>query len=221
MSDAVGVVLVGAGGFAQEVYSYLKGDIATGRLCGFFMKGVLDDLPDTYYHHSGIDLPYLGRLSEYEFEEDDRVLIAIGSAKERARISLDMSARGAKFLTYVHSSCHVADSAVIGAGSIVCPNSIVNSRAVIDEQVVVNVFCSVGHGARVGKFSVMSPYSALNGDSQVGDLCFLGTRATVFPRVSIGNKCMVDSHSFVKSSVPDGHIVSCRSEYSVIRNRLV
>lgn len=221
MSNALGIIMVGAGGFAQEIYSYLKEDIFGGKLVNFFVKGVLDDFPETYYHHSGIDAPYLGRLDEYKFEGNDRVLIAIGSAKERQRISLEMASRGAEFLTYVHSSCHVAEDSIIGTGSIVCPNSIVNSHAVVGEQVVINVFCSVGHGARIGKWSVLSPYSALNGGACVGDLCFLGTRATVFPRVSVGNKCMVDTHSFAKSNVPDGHIVSCRSEYSVIRNRLV
>lgn len=221
MNEQRNIVFVGAGGFAQEIYAYVKSDILAGRLRGVSMKGVLDDFPDQYYRDSGIALPYLGKLMEYNFSSGDYAIVAIGDPRERQRVCEALSVRGAAFFTYVHSSCYVADSAVIGVGAVVCPNSIVNAGAVLGDQVVINVFCSVGHGASVGDFSVLSPFAALNGNAKIGVSCFLGTRATVFPRVRIGNRCKVDSHSTAKADVEDGYIISCRSEYSVVKNRLI
>ena len=88
-------------------------------------------------------------------------------------------------------------------------------------NVAVNVNCSVGHESVVGISSVLSPYSAINGNAKVGDLCFLGTRATVFPGVVVGSKSIIDSHSYVQSSVKSKSIVSSRGEYIVLNNRLM
>ena len=48
--------------------------------------------------------------------------------------------RGAHWLTDIHSTAWVADTATIGEGSILCPNSIVNAGANVEENVAVNVF---------------------------------------------------------------------------------
>jgi acetyltransferase-like isoleucine patch superfamily enzyme len=67
---------------------------------------------------------------------------------------------------------------------------------------------------------VLSPYAALNGGAVLGDQGFLGTRATVFPGVVLGERCTVDSHSCVRKDVPERSIVSQRADHRILRNRL-
>lgn len=215
------LIIVGAGGMAQELHHYISEDLRSGQISDLCLKGVLDDSPDIFYATSGISEPYLGSIKDYLAAPNEVLLIAIGSAQARYRISKELSLKGAKFFTYIHPSCVVAPSAFVGEGAIVCPNSIINSGAVVGNQTLINVFCSVGHGAVIGESSVLSPYAALNGDAKIGARCFLGTRSTVFPKVTVGDNCVIDSHSFAKSDVPSSHLVSCRPNYVVIKNRLI
>jgi acyl-[acyl carrier protein]--UDP-N-acetylglucosamine O-acyltransferase len=77
------------------------------------------------------------------------------------------------------------------------------------------VHCSVAHGSSVGAFSVLSPFVAVNGHAAVGERCFLGTRATVYPHVRIGNDCIVDTHAGVRLSAGDRKMISSRGKYQV------
>ncbi len=213
------IVIVGGGGFGWELVEYVHQDIQLGLLPDIVLKGVIDDETDSA-KRSPIPLPYLGTISGYHPDPEDYLLLAIGNPRIKRLLYDRLSAVSSHFFSYVHSSVYKSSSAVIGKGVVVCPNCILNSGSILEDFSMLNVFCSIGHGAHVGGFSVLSPFSALNGDAQIGSGCFLGTRATVFPRVTLGNNCVVDSHSYVKGSVGDRKIITLRSKYMVLNNRL-
>ncbi len=211
------IVLVGGGGFGREVLGYLQADIASGAIANCQVAGVVDDDPRCEVMRG---VTFLGRLDALEMADNYRFLIAIGSTERRQKVASEIAALGYELFTYVHSSVYIAQDAVVGAGTVVGPNCIINWGAVVGKCCALNVFCSIGHDAIVGDFSVLSPYCALNGNSRIGKSCMLGTRATIFPGVRLGDRCKVDTHSFVKANVADSMLVSNRSRYLAIKNRL-
>lgn len=211
------IVLVGGGGFGREVLGYLQADIATGALANCQIAGVVDDDPKCEVMRG---VSFLGRLDALEMAGQYRFLIAIGSSERRQKVASEIAALGYELFTYVHSSVYIAQGVIVGSGTVVGPNCIINLGAVVGKCCALNVFCSVGHDAIIGDFSVLSPYCALNGNSRIGNSCMLGTRATIFPGVRIGDHCKVDTHSFVKRDVADSMIVSNRCRYLAIKNRL-
>jgi len=213
------IVIAGGGGFGLELYGYLCQDLASGRLTGHTFAGVLDDGGDCELLRKTAGATYLGPIREYRPHADDRIAIAVGSVAGRRKIAAMLREHGARLFTYTHGSCWISPTSSLGEGTLVCPNSIVNAGAVVEENVVVNVFCSVGHGAHIGANSVLSPYCSLSGDSRLGEGCFMGTRATLFPKVGMGAGCVVDAHSAVKQSVSDETTVSRRGQYLVLPHR--
>lgn len=214
------VLIVGGGGFGLELYGYIQADIAAGRLPGYILGGVLDDSAECELMRKTPDAQYLGPIRDYRPAGNEVVVIALGNATNRLKLSNEMAARGLPQWTYIHPSAWVSPTATLGTGIIVGPNCIINAGASVGDNVAINVFCSIGHGASIGAHSVLSPFSALSGDASVGERCFLGTRATLFPKVSMGNGCVVDAHSAVKQSVGDKKIVSVRGQYIVVDNRM-
>ena len=214
------ILIVGGGGFGRELYGYIKSDIAAGRLSNHVQVGVLDDNPECELVAKLPEVIYFGSLTNYETKGDEVVLIAIGNAHVRFKAFNQVEEKGLSLFTFVHASALVMPDATLGQGVIICPNTIVNAGAHVGDNVAVNVFCSIGHGARIGAHSVLSPYSAMSGDSSLGECSFMGTRATLFPRVSMGRGGVVDSHSTVKQSVGNNMIVSVRGEYLVVANRM-
>lgn len=213
------IVIVGGGGFGRELYGYIKGDLSAGRLNGYALAGVLDDNPDCELAVKSQELAYLGALASFEPQGNEVLVIAIGKASIRRNIFDQIKRRGISLFTYVHSSAQVMPDVTLGEGAVVCPNSIINVGAKLGDNVAVNVFCSIGHGASIGHHAVLSPYSALSGDSKLGVCGFMGTRATLFPGVVMGAGCIVDAHSAVRQSVGENKIVSVRGEYLVLDNR--
>lgn len=208
------LVFVGGGGFFRELYDYISQDPLF--LSDKNLKGVLDDrvLSDSA-------LPYLGNVENYQVHDNDAFLIAVGNTKARQKIYTSLQLRNAVILSYVHPLAYVAQSSLVGDGVIVCPYSVINSNSQVMDNVVLNVFCSVGHDSVVGMHTMMSPYAAINGGATVGEGVFLATRATVFPSINVGDWCVVDSHSFVKKDVSDRQIISNRSDYLVTQNRFL
>ena len=214
------IIMAGSGGFGQEVFAYLVKDIDEKKLTDVELIGILDD-SDTSYKSSGIDLPFLGSISDYKFNTNTYVILCVADVKLRRKLITILVANGAKLFSYTHSSCYVASSAKIGEGVIICPQSVINVNSSIDDTVVVNVFSSIGHGAKIGEGSILSPYSALNGDASIGKYCFLGTRATIYPRISLTDNCIVDSHSTAKKSVSKPSVISDRATYVCAPNRFI
>ena len=212
------IIIAGCGGFGQEVYSYIADDIKKGKSKDLKLLGVLDDSKSSY-QTSGIDLPLLGSISNYKFDLDTFVILCVGDVKTRAKLVQILRENNASFYSYIHSSCYITSSAKIGEGVIICPQSIINANTNIGSHTVINVFCSVGHGATIGEGSILSPYAALNGDASIGKHCFLGTRATIYPQVSLVGNCIVDTHSTAKQSVNKPSVISDRTTYVCVPNR--
>jgi hypothetical protein len=214
-TQASSVVIAGAGGFAIEVFDYLMQSAQDG---GPPVAGFLDDSPGASAP-SGTNLPILGTMNDYVPSVGQVVVVALGSVRGRRSVLERLWKHNIETPAFIAGNTIISPSAKIARGVLVCPFSVINRNAVLGEGAAVNVHCSVGHGAAVGAFSVLSPYAALNGDSSVGEECFLGTRSTIYPRIHIGNGTVVDSHTGVRADAIGGQMISSRGNYTVVRLR--
>lgn len=213
-------IIIGGGGFGLELYTYISHTIQSGGLPTHCTIGVLDDSADCELMTRIPGANYLGQIQEFVPSEGDQALITIGDVAVRKKMYQLAQERQIPLGTYIHPSAWVAPNATIGQGVIVCPNCVISACAEVLDNVAINVFCGVGHGAKVGAHSVMGPYSVINGDASLGECCLLGSRATLFPKVVLGKGCMVDAHTAVKASVGDFKIISVKGQYLVLDNRL-
>jgi len=213
------ILIAGGGGFGCELWTYLSQEIVVGRLAGYTLAGVLDDGLDCELLRSMPEAKHISTIKDYAPLVNEVVLIGVGSVVGRRKIAALIRSKGGRLFTYVHMSALVAPSVHIGEGCVVCPNTIINAGAVLEENVAINVFCSIGHGAKVGSNSVLSPYCSLSGDSSLGAGGFMGTRATLFPKIALGEACVVDAHTAVRQSTGAAKIISTRGQYLVLDNR--
>jgi hypothetical protein len=211
------LVFVGGGGFFLELFEYIQTDIDNRVLDNVQISGFIDDTPDLRHDFC----KYLGTIQQYQPKKYDTLLITIGNAHMREKIYEKFMDHACDFYTYIHSSAIISSTATIGKGCIICPFSIVNAFAIIEDNAVVNVHGSIGHKSKIGQSSVLSPYAIVNGNARLGKMSFMGTRATIFPRISVGNMVTIDSHSYAKSDTEDKMFVSSRSKYLAIKNRFI
>lgn len=211
------LIFVGGGGYFREIYDYILDDIENNRLSEINLKGVISETEP----ENDLPIQFLSLLENYSIDESDIFLIVIGQVAARKRIFNLLEDAGAQFITYIHHTAIVSTSATVGEGSIICPNVIVNANANIAKNCSVNVNCSIGHDTRVGQHSVLSPYSALNGHSLLGRECFVGSRSTVFPKIEVGDCCVVDSHTAVRRNIEPKMIVTSSVKTTTTKNRFL
>jgi sugar O-acyltransferase (sialic acid O-acetyltransferase NeuD family) len=214
------IFIAGGGGFGLEMYDFITTRPGAIKRAEHEVIGILDGSPGCEVLQHASRAEYRGTIKDFSPRPGDTVAIAIGNAFVRRKIADMLRARGARLLTYIDPTALIAPSSTIGEGAIICAYSIVNAEASVGENVLVNVFCCIGHGAQVGAHSVLSPYCSLSGDSAMGECGFMGTRATLFPKVVLGVGCTVDAHSAVRQSAPDRKIISVRGQYLVLDNRM-
>lgn len=198
MSD---VVVVGAGGLAREIASWIEDQWPDGenRVKGFLT-------PDPGRAIGTFEAVMLGD-DEYEPQPDDVFVIGVGDVDLRRTLSERWADRGVPFLNLVHPTAIVSPSAQLGRGVVVCPYSTITSDARIGDFSLINIYASVAHDAVVGPHCILAPYATLNGGAVLEEDVFLATRATVAPARRVGATSRVAANSAVLKDVPPRSLV--------------
>jgi len=197
------IIIVGAGGFGREVYHWAKDSFSKYQ---YKIKGFLDDNPKILDNYNK-DIGIIGDLDGYEIEKQDRFVFAIGDIDVKKPLVTRLKKKGAKFLTLIHPTAIVANTAKIGQGVIICPFVIVTDNAQLGDFVMMNIYSSCGHDVKVGNYCILSPYATLNGFVVLENEVFLGTHTTVIPYKKIGHKSKISANSVVMRDVPANKIV--------------
>lgn len=182
------VIIIGAGGHAKVVADV----ILSG---GDEVAGFLDD----FVTGSVMGLPVLGKVEDIDdFAAEYRFIIGIGSNEVRRRIA---RANSLRWHTAVHPRAVVADSAVIGEGSVVMAGAVVNPCAVVGRHCIVNTLADVEHDNVLGDFVHISPGAVLCGTVKVGELTHIGAGAVVKNNISVCGECTVGAGAAVVKDI--------------------
>jgi len=197
------IIIVGAGGFGREVYLWTKDSFPDDQ---YKIKGFLDDNPRILDNYD-MDVGIIGDLNSYEIKNQDRFLFAIGDIDVKKRLVARLKKKGAKFLTLIHPTAIVANTAKIGQGVIICPFVTVSDHVQLGDFIIMNIYSSCGHDAKVGNYCILSPYATINGFVILEDEVFLGTHAAVIPYKKVGYKSKISANSVVMRDVAANKIV--------------
>ena len=197
------IIIVGAGGFAREVYYWADDTFSKKnyRIKGFLSYNQID------LDRCNMKVSIIGNDNNYKIEEDDRFVIAIGDIDIKKRAVNTLKKRGAKFISLIHPTSLIVPTAKIGEGVVICPYCLVSDNVQLDDFVMMNTYASCGHDVKVGKYSILSPYVALNGFVKLENEVFVGTHATVISYKKVGFQSKISANSVVMRDVAQNKIV--------------
>lgn len=201
--DVRRILIVGAGGFGREVLQWARDAWPDDRhrIVGFLSADhdILDGCD--------CDIAIVATPDVYRPAPGDGFLLGIGVPYARRRVAEDLCTRGAEFLTLVHPTAIVAESAHIGEGAILCPYTIASDSCRLGRFALMNYHTSLGHDASAGDFAVLSPYATLGGNAHVADDVFLGLHASIGPGKTVGPRSKVSANSCVLTSAPGDSLI--------------
>lgn len=197
------LIIIGAGGFAREVYWHAQK--ARGFGVEWQIKGFLDgDIKLAAEEYELLPDKVLGDVDNYEICADDVFTCAVGTPHARKILAEKILSRGGEFINLISSLAYVMPTVKLGRGVIICPYVNIGDSAELDDFAAVNDLSIIGHDAQLGKFSCVMPHANVAGKCQVGSEVFIGSGAILLPKAKVGDGATVGAGSVVLKKVRAG-----------------
>lgn len=192
-------LIVGAGGFGREVYSWTLGQLHSNEQR--IPVGFLDDNPDCFDRFPQLKHLWVQRIADYSPQTGDRLLMAIADPNAKLSTGKLLADRGASFVSYIHPTAVLADDIRMGLGCILCPLSVVCCNAQLGDFVSMNVGSLAGHDSEIEAGCTLSPHANVAGQVKLERGVFLGCHSVILPKVHVGEFARIGAGSTVISHV--------------------
>ena len=199
------LIILGAGGFAREV-RWLLTELDTGHRYDFAGYAV-SDLSRLGERDARDEV--VGDLDWLASHRDSFAALAFGignpGAKHRIAAQLDALLPDVEWPSLVHASARLhRPSARLGRGVVVCAGVLGTVNLVLEDFAMVNLGCTLGHEAVLGRCAVLNPTVNISGGVTLGDRVLVGTGAQVLQYVHVGDDATVGAGAVVTKDVPAG-----------------
>lgn len=198
------LLILGAGGYAVDIFEYAKESIGYG--VEFDIKGFLD--PDKEALKDFPEYPQVIAFEdEYEIQEDDVFICALGDLDVKMKCVEKLLNRGAQFVNLIHKTAYIAPSCQMGKGNLIQPYVRIGSGACLGSFNTIQTNSIVAHNCSVGDFNRIDCNVMCVGGICIGNGVTIHTGAVINHNVKLHDKCTVAALSFVVRSVKQGTTV--------------
>jgi sugar O-acyltransferase (sialic acid O-acetyltransferase NeuD family) len=208
------IIIIGGGGHAAELDEYIRYSNRTG-VSDIELVGVIDDNPRAYDNYS-FNGPFLGGISEHEIRQDVQYLVGIANLKYRAPITHRFIDAGAEFMTLIHPSAYISESAEIRRGSVIAPNVNLGPQTRVGQFNMINARCSIGHDTVLGDFNFLSPNVCFSGGTTIGDGNLFGINSATIPGVQVGSRNKIMAGMILDKNIEDDATIFFRYKEKLI-----
>ena len=192
------IFILGSGGFANELQSYIENLMATNSTIRPDSKIYFVDDRDPkaltvkeYYNKiSSLSSPYYS-------------IMGSGKCDVKQKMSKEIVE---PLFSLIHPWARVINSKV-GKGSVIAPGAVLAPRSKIGKHVLCNYNCTIGHDAVIGDLSVVGPNASISGNVTLGEGVYIGAGASVRENLTIGDGAVVGMGAVVIKDVPPGMTV--------------
>lgn len=185
--------IIGAGGHGKVV-----ADIA--RRNGYADIAFLDDQAEA---KTWGGYPVEGVSRDAEKYPDADFIVAIGNGTVRERLQEWLAERGLSITTLIHPNAVVAETAVIGEGSVVMAGAVINPDAVLGRGVIVNTCASVDHDCRIGQYVHIAVGARIAGTVTLEDRAWIGAGAVVINNLTVAAGCTIGAGAVVVKDITE------------------
>ena len=171
------IILLGGGGHCRSCIDVIESSKT------FKIAGIVEQ-PGSNKTKSILGYPVIGYDNDLATlrKKYDYALITIGqigSSNIRQKIFNQLKKSGFILPVIISSLAHVSKHAVLGEGTIVMHQVIVNAGAYIGCNCILNTRCLIEHDVKIGDHTHISTTAVLNGEVMIGSGSFVGSNATI------------------------------------------
>jgi sugar O-acyltransferase (sialic acid O-acetyltransferase NeuD family) len=195
------IAIIGAGGFGREVKTILDAINVLNPVYNFL--GFYDDGFEKGDNSNGY--PILGGIETINMlSEPCSLVIAIGDPKLKKKLHDKIINDKIDFPNIIHPNVLISNDFVeIGYGNIFCAGCIITCNIKIENFVILNLMCTVGHDTMISSFSSFMPSVNISGEVLIHEKVYVGTGAKIINQLEIGENTIVGAGAVVSKSLPE------------------
>jgi sugar O-acyltransferase (sialic acid O-acetyltransferase NeuD family) len=193
------LIIISAGKFGRETCVWAEQAIAAGA--PWRIKGFLDNRADALETYD-YDARILGDVEDYQIEENDVFIGAIGDPKDKVKYYTPIIERGGRFVNIIHPLANLGKNVRLGVGIVLAPFASITCDVKVGDHVSIGAFSNAGHDTAIGDWSQISSHCGINGNAVLGEGVFLGSHACIIPERRVGDWAFVGAGSVVIRDVP-------------------
>ena len=189
------IILIGGGGHCKSVIDVIEQE-GKFKIAGIVDKPELLSSKVLGYSVIGNDSDLSSLVKKYQC-----ALITVGQIKSPdLRIKLFSLANKVGFFlpSIISPRAYVSKHAVVGKGTIVMHDVLINTNAKIGDNCIINTKSIVEHGSNIGDHCHISTNAVINGDVVVGSGSFIGSGAVTKEGIRINDNFFAKAGSVVK-----------------------
>jgi sugar O-acyltransferase (sialic acid O-acetyltransferase NeuD family) len=136
-----------------------------------------------------------------------RALVAVGQIKTpepRMRIFARLVSLGCELPVIVSPNACVSRHATLGAGTIVMHGAVVNARASVGRNCILNTRSVVEHDSRIADHCHVATGAIVNGAASIGEGTFVGSQSCIRQEIKVGAHCVIGMGQRVLADCTDG-----------------
>ena len=199
------IILIGTGGHARSCIDVIE---LTGR---YKIVGLIER--DEQNGEESFNYPLLGTDNDLASlrKKFNHALVAVGQIKSptsRKRLFKHLKELDYQLPFILSPRAYVSNKAIIGDGTIVLHDAIVNANAKVGQNCIINNKVLIEHDVIVGDHCHISTGAILNGGVVVGSGSFIGSGVVTKQSVSIGNNCIVGAGVILKNNIKSYEVIA-------------
>ena len=197
------LIIIAAGGMGRTFYDIARESIGYG--IEFTIKGFIDDNLQALDNFEGYP-PILGKISEYQPQNDDVFVCSIGGAS-RKKCMEEIISRGGEFQTLIHKTARIGTNVNIGKGNLIAAFTSIGADATIGDYNMIQSYTVIGHDAKIGNWNRIDTHVTCVGGTIVGNEADIYTSSVLNHGVVVEDGAHVGACSFVIRRVKAGTTV--------------
>lgn len=194
------ILILGAGGFGREIQwliERINQQNPTWRILGYLDDGVEPGTEINGYKVLG----NIGTLNNYD--KHISVVCAIGSSKVREDVVTRIKQLGEyQFPNLIDPDAQNSQFLSMGEGNIVCAGNILTVNIEMDDFVILNLSCTIGHDVNLESFVTVYPGVNISGCTLLKKGVELGTGSKVIQGRIVGENTIVGAGAVVVHDLP-------------------
>jgi sugar O-acyltransferase (sialic acid O-acetyltransferase NeuD family) len=197
------MIVVGAGGFAKELYEVIYKISGANELC--FFDNITEKLASTLFDKK--ILRTLDEAKTYLYKFDNRYVLGIGNPILRKKMCENFDKIGGDLISIVSPNSNIGRFGVsIGNGATILANANITSNVKIGKGLLMYPNAIITHDCILGDFVELSPGATILGQCVIGDFSQIGANATILPGIKIGKNVVIGAGAVVTKDVPDNSL---------------
>ncbi len=143
-----------------------------------------------------------------KYLENDPLCVVIGIANPvfKSKIAKTLAGKNVDFPNFIAPNVWISNKVGLGRGIILYPGVSINYECILQDFVIMNMNCAIGHNCTISEYSTLAPGVNLAGFTKIMPCGDIGIGATTIQGITVGSNSRIGGQSMLIKDVPDNSV---------------